>query len=310
MRCARLHGIGDLRIEEIDDPRPGPHEVVVEVEACGICPTDLRKFLIGTSDGYPLNPGHEWLGRVVAVGREVEDWAIGDRAYGDTYAGYAELAAIPVSGNPWSCGPWRVPEEMDAVRATFVEPLADCVHAVRDQGRVAPGQRVVVVGAGQMGLQLMAAAADAGATVTAVERDAGRLALAPAFGAAACLGDMADADEADCVILSIGITDLVPRCVELCATGGRVVLFAGFGDRPLVELDLNRIHYREIAVVGSEWIGTPPHVRPERYDDALRLLADGLPVERLIAREVGLDGIHDVYRAMQAREIMKAVLRP
>jgi len=310
MRCARLHGIGDLRVEEIPDPVAGPGEVVVEIEACGVCPTDLRKFLIGTSDGYPLNPGHEWLGRIVAIGDGVAGWAVGDRAYGDTYAGYAERAAIGLTGNRWSVGPWRIPEAIDAVRATFLEPLADCVHAVRDQGRVAAGERVVVVGAGQMGLQLVAAAAAAGAAVTCVEPDPARLALAAVFGASTCLEDLAAAEPADCVILSIGLAELVPPCVELCDVGGRLVLFAGFGDRPRVELDMNRIHYRELAVVGSEWVGTPPHVRPERYDDALRLLGDGLPVERLVDREIGLDGIPDAYRAMQAREIMKAVLRP
>lgn len=310
MRCARLHGIGDLRIEDVPEPDAGAGEVIVEIEACGICPTDLRKFLIGTSDGYPLNPGHEWLGRIVAVGDGVEGWSIGDRAYGDTYAGYAERAAIALTGNPWSVGPWRVPDELDAVRATFVEPLADCVHAVRDQGRIGAGDRVIIVGAGQMGLQLVAAAADAGAYVTCVESDPARLGLAPAFGATNCLGDLAEAEPADCVILSIGIAGLVPRCLDLCDVGGRLVLFAGFGDHPLVALDMNRIHYRELAVVGSEWIGTPPHVRPDRYADALRILLAGLPVERLVAREVGLDAIPDVYRAMQAREIMKAVLRP
>jgi threonine dehydrogenase-like Zn-dependent dehydrogenase len=112
------------------------------------------------------------------------------------------------------------------------------------------------------------------------------------------------------VVLSIGDAGLVPVCIEACAPGGRVVLFAGFGVRPTASLDLNTIHYREIAVVGSEWIGTPPNTRRERYAEALELLVGGLELERLVERTVDLDGIADAFGAMQQRELMKAVLVP
>ena len=312
MRAARLHGVGDLRIETLPDPEPGPGELLVRVEACGICPTDLRKFTIGTSDGYPLNPGHEWLGRVEAAGDEVHGWSVGDRVYGDTYAGYADLALLATGGNPWSHGPLAVPDELPRDRAVFIEPLADCLHAVLDQGRVTQGDRVIVLGAGQMGLQLAAAAAHAGATVRVVEPDARRRELALELGAGAAMTpeEFAPAGDADCVVLSIGDGMLVDACVDACAPGGRVVLFAGFGDRPLATLDLNAIHYREIAVVGSEWIGTPPNVRRERYADARDLLTGGLQLERLVERTVDLEGIADAFVAMRERRLMKAVLRP
>ena len=312
MRAARLHGIGDLRIETLPDPEPGPGELLVRVEACGLCPTDLRKFLIGTSDGYPLNPGHEWLGRVEATGADVEGWNVGDRVYGDTYAGYADLALLATGGNPWSHGPLAVPDNLPADRAVFIEPLADCLHAIVDQGRVTSGDRVIVLGAGQMGLQLAAAAAHAGAGVRVVEPDAGRRELALGLGADAVLApdDFVPAGDADCVVLSIGDGGLVPACIAACAPGGRVVLFAGFGDRPLATLDMNAIHYREIAVVGSEWIGTPPNVRRERYAEARDLLTGGLALERLVERTVGFDGIADAFVAMRERRLMKAVLRP
>ena len=77
---------------------------------------------------------------------------------------------------------------------------------------------------------------------------------------------------ADAVILTIGDPDLVAPSIEVSAPGGRVVLFAGFGNRPKATIDVNRLHYKEISVVGSEWIGTPPNQRRERYDQALDLL--------------------------------------
>ena len=186
MRAARLHGIGDLRVETLPDPEPGPGELLVRVEACGLCPTDLRKFTIGTSDGYPLNPGHEWLGRVEATGDGVDGWSVGDRVYGDTYAGYADLALLATGGNPWSHGPLAVPDDLPVDRAVFIEPLADCLHAIVDQGHVTTGNRVIVIGAGQMGLQLAAAAARAGASVRVVEPDERRRELALVLGAGRC----------------------------------------------------------------------------------------------------------------------------
>ncbi len=312
MRAARLHGIGDLRVETLPDPVPGPGELLVQIEACGLCPTDLRKFTIGTSDGYPLNPGHEWVGRVVGAGAEVGEWSVGDRVYGDTYAGYADLALLAVAGNPWSHGPLAVPDDLPVERAVFIEPLADCLHAVLGQGRVSAGDAVIVLGAGQMGLQLAATAVHAGASVRVVEPDARRRGLARGLGAAETMTPetFVPVGDADCVILSIGEASLVPACIDACAAGGRVVLFAGFGNRPEATIDLNALHYREIALVGSEWIGTPPNVHRERYAEARDLLAGGLALETLVERTVGLDGIADAFADMRERRLMKAILVP
>jgi L-iditol 2-dehydrogenase len=314
MRAARLHGIGDLRIETLRVPRPGPRDLLVRVDACGICPTDVRKYAIGSHDGYPLNPGHEWVGVVADVGSDVVGWSIGERVYGDTYAGYAEYALLSIEASAWSHGALAMPSDLDVLRATFVEPLADCVHAVHDQARVWQGARVCVVGAGQMGLQMVAVAVAAGAEVTVVEPHAERRELAREFGAAETVAAEALADGADgrdAVILTVGAAALVATCVGAVAPGGRVVLFAGFGDAPQAVLDLDVIHYREVSLVGSEWIGTPPNQRRERYADALGLIVRGeVPVERLVSGEVGLDGVEGVFAAMREQRGLKYVLRP
>ena len=148
MRAARLHGIKDLQLEELPVPRPGPGELLVRVEACGICPTDARKYAIGVSGGeYPLNPGHEWVGLIEETGQQTGGWARGDRVYGDTYGGYAELALVPARPQGWSCGAIRMDPALPLERAVFLEPLADCLHAVHDQARVA------AAGPGQSGLR-------------------------------------------------------------------------------------------------------------------------------------------------------------
>ena len=95
MRAVRLHDVLDARVETLPIPQPGPRELLVRVEACGICPTDVRKYAIGVATAIPLNPGHEWVGVVEAVGAGVTAGAPAQRVYGDTYAGYAEYAVLP-----------------------------------------------------------------------------------------------------------------------------------------------------------------------------------------------------------------------
>ncbi len=312
MRAARLYGVRDLRVEELPDPAPAPGELLVRVDACGVCPTDVRKYLLGTTDGYPLNPGHEWVGHVEALGEDVGEWEVGQRLYGDTYTGYAELATLPVEPGPWSHGPLLLPEDLLLERAIFVEPFADCLHAVVDQALVERGQRLVVVGGGQMGLQLVLAGALEGAEVVLVEPHDERRDLGLVLGAQEVVPDLPDVTgKAEAVILSIGVGALVEQCVELAATGGRVVLFAGFGDVPRAEVDLNRLHYEEIAVVGSEWIGTPPNQRRAHYAAALDALVSGrAPLERLVTGRCGLDGLEAAFGDVQALRGLKTMVVP
>jgi threonine dehydrogenase-like Zn-dependent dehydrogenase len=223
---------------------------------------------------------------------------VGDRVYGDTYGGYAELATIAVEPGPWSCGPTRLPDDVPVERAVFLEPLADCLHAAMDQARVQAGHRVVVVAAGSMGLQAIAVAARAGAHVVAVEPRTERRELARAFGAAEDLdpdgwAEIVRSDGgADAVIVCAGDPELVAPALAATATGGRIVLFAGFGERPVVPVDLNDLHYREITLVGSEWIGSPPNQRREWYSEAARLLIAGsLPLEQLVSSRCSFDDL-------------------
>ena len=320
MRAARLHGIEDVRVEELPVPEPEAGELLVRIEACGICPTDARKFSIGVNDGdYPFNPGHEWVGRVVAAGGGSASAGLGERVYGDTYAGYAEFATIAAEPSGLSAGALPL-GDLALERAVFVEPLADCLHAVHDQGRVEPGDRVAVIGAGSMGLQMIAAARRAGADVLAVEPRAERRALAERFGAGAAIAaegwgpavrEWSGGPGAAVVLLTVGHPEPAAVAVTACAPGGRVVLFAGFGDQGVGPVDLNRLHYEEITLVGSEWVGLPPNEHLERYAEARDLLADpGLPIEELVSDAVGLDGVAGALRAVREQRSLKTILYP
>jgi len=320
MRAARLHGIKDLQLEELPVPRPGPGELLVRVEACGVCPTDARKYAIGVSDGeYPFNPGHEWVGVVEATGPEADGWAPGDRVYGDTYGGFAELALVPARPRGWSCGATRIDPAVAAERAVFLEPLADCLHAVHDQARVAAGDRVLVLSAGPMGLQITALASGAGARVLVVEPIAERRRLARAFGAQQAVSPeewrgAAQAFAPDgfaAAIVAIGKAGLVSQAIEAAAPGGRVVAFAGFGNEPAAVIDMNRIHYGEVELVGSHWVGTPPKQRLDRYAQARDLLASpDLYLERLVTRVIGFEQLEDALVRHPDHRELKTVLIP
>ena len=320
MRAARLHGIGDVRVESLPVPEPGAGEVLVRVEACGVCPTDARKFAIGMGETeYPFNPGHEWVGRVVKAGEGALGLSPGELVYGDTYGGYAEYATIATEPGGWSRGALPL-GDLPVERAVFVEPLADCLHAVHDQAQVGEGDRVAVLGAGSMGLQMVAVASRAGARVIAVEPREDRRDLATRFGAelavdaggfGEAVADWTGGAGPDAIIVTLGRGEVVAGAVSVCAPGGRVVLFAGFGNEGVAPVDLNRLHYGEISLVGSEWVGVPPQQRFERYEQARGLLAEGgLVLEELVSDRAGLDGVEQALRAVLDQRSLKVVLYP
>jgi len=321
MRAFRLHGVRDARLETLPVPEPGRRELLVKVDACGICPTDVRKYQIGVNDGeLPFNPGHEWTGHVVAVGDGVSDWSLGQRVFGDTYTGYAEYSLISVDPRPWSYGALPLDDGLPVDRAVFIEPLACSLHALHDQARLAPGERLVVVGAGQMGLQLAAAGAVGGARVHVVEPRADRRELAVALGAESTsspedwptsVRDWGDGRGADVVVLSIGNPDLIDPAMRALDTQGRLVLFAGFGNRGTATVDVNLLHYQEISVIGTTAAGVPPREQWGRYEQARDLLTDGtLKLESLVSGHCDLDGVLDAFDDVAAQRVLKTVLVP
>jgi L-iditol 2-dehydrogenase len=321
MRSARLLGIREMQIDRLAVPAPKAGEIQVRIEACGVCATDSRKYEIGVNDGhYPFNPGHEWLGEISAVGPGVTGFRAGDRVYGDTYGGYADYATIPVSPIDWSRGPMLLPKDLDRRRAIFIEPLADCIHAVRDQAQLRPGQKLIVIAAGVMGLKIIADAARLGCDVMVVEPLAARQDAARTFGAHAvatpetwqsAAAEWTGGQGADAVILTIGNPDLVMPCVHATRPGGRVVLFAGFGNRKDAVIDLNDIHYREISLIGSEWIGTPPNQRRHRYDEALEFLLDPhIPFESLVTSTCNFASLEQALIARQGFSGLKIMFEP
>jgi L-iditol 2-dehydrogenase len=304
VRGLRFHGPGDLRLEEVPKPEPGPGDVLVRVEVALTDGTDLKAFRRGHPvllGELPSPFGHEFCGVDVETGRRV---VAANSAAGDERGGplellngaYAELLLVPEQIARVNLLP--VPAGLAPEVAAMVEPLACCLRGVERAG-VAAGDRVAILGAGPIGLMLCACVADAGGRPEVVGGRPERRALVPLFG-----GATGDGEGADVVIEAAGTEEAWQRALELARPGGTVVYFGGRESGAELRVDAYRLHYEELTLRGA-FHHAPRHVRA-----ALAFLASGAyPWERLVTHRVGLEGVAALF-ADPPRDYLKAAVVP
>lgn len=335
MRAAVYQGPGVLEVQELPAPVPGPDDVLVHIEHCGVCGTDLHFVIEGWSTPGRVH-GHEWAGRIVQTGGGVTGWVEGDLVVGgplrcgtcrfctggrpalcsgrDATGGgtgaFAELHLAPARSLH------RVPKGVPSRVAALAEPLAVSLHAVTLSGAV-PGHRVLVTGAGPIGLFAVAALAAQGVDdVTVSEPSAVRRRRAQQVGAARTLlprdlplppdmpGDVTD-EPYDVVLECSGRPDAFETGVGLLGRAGTIVLVGTGLERP--RLDCLRVLLNELVVTGAY-----------EYDEhgfpaALQLLSSGaLPVDALVEpADVDLDGLQDAMLAASRGDAAgKVLVRP
>ena len=296
-----FHGPGDLRLEEVPDPEPGPGDVLVRIEVALTDGTDLKAFRRGHPVllGEPPSPfGHEFCGIDVATGRRVVA-ANSDSKRDDLRllnGAYAELLVVPERIARVNLHP--VPDGLAPEVAALVEPLACCLHGV-DRAGIRGGETVAVLGAGPIGLMLCACLVDAGAHPLVVGGRPERRALVPEFG-----GSLGAGEGADVVIEAAGTATAWSQALGLVRKGGTVVLFGGLPAGEQVPLDAYRLHYDELTVRGAF------HHTPQTVRAALAFLVSGaFPWRRLITHEVGLEQLAELF-ADPPRDLLKAAVRP
>jgi 2-desacetyl-2-hydroxyethyl bacteriochlorophyllide A dehydrogenase len=309
MRAAIVDRPGEIRVGEVPDPKPGERQVVVKVGACGICGTDLH-----IADGhfpptpYPIVPGHEFAGEIVELGADVPgEWKVGDRvavdpslfcgycgpcraghgnlcanwgATGDTVNGaFAEYVAVPSS----TC--YRMPDSMTWEQGALVEPVSCAVHGVRRVG-VEAGERILVVGAGTMGLIMQQLLQRSGAQVTVVDRNEDRLPRATSLGAVATAADVRDLNDEkfDVAVDCTGAAPAIEAAFDSVRRGGRLLVFGVAPAEARVALSPFRIYNDEITIVGSMAVlnsfGTALDLVANGAIDTDSLLTDTLPLEQ------------------------------
>jgi L-iditol 2-dehydrogenase len=343
MRAVVYHGQGDVRVEQAQTPMCGEGGLLVKVEACAVCGSDMKSYKAGNPRMRPpIIMGHEFAGVIEesrAEGYDVGERVVmatsvacGECAYcrkgwrnlcanvrpmGFGYdGGMAERVAIPalaVSGGHVL----KVPAHVDPLHAALAEPVSCAVNACENSG-VRAGDVVLVMGAGPMGILNAVVAREFGAAkILMSEINPSRLAPCAAFGfdrlvnpaesdLAQAVKDETDGLGADVVIVAAPAAQPQEQAVSLVRKRGCVCLFASLpAGRSALTLDSRPIHYGELRVVGTS-DSTSAHVAR-----AVELLASGsFPAARLVTHVLPLEGFKDAVSLMESGEALRVVLKP
>jgi len=287
MRALVLDHPGSFRVADVPDPEPGRGEIVVRVECCGICGTDLH-ILAGEfpPTPYPITPGHEFAGTVVARGPDIKpDLPLGARVAVDPslYCGYCRRC-----------------------RAGRAEPLACAVHGMRRLGPVS-GVPAVVVGAGTMGLLMLQLLVHDGAgPVAVVDRVNDRLEVARKLGAAQAVTDAAELGEArfEVAVDATGVPAAIEAAIGLLDRGGRMLVFGVSPAEAAIRVSPFRVYNDEITITGSMAI-------LRSFGPAVDLLASGTVDPRpLLSEPLPLDGFGEAVNRVRSGQGIKWHIRP
>jgi L-iditol 2-dehydrogenase len=335
MRVARLHAPGDVRVETAPVPRPHAGEVLIRVDACGLCGSDALDWYVARK--APVVLGHEPVGTIVATGAGVDPRLEGIRVFAHHHAPCMQCAEC--RRRLWSnCATWRrnqlepggfaeytrvgadtvahdlllLPEHLTDDEATFVEPTACCLRSL-DKARLVAGETVFVIGLGAMGLLIgQLARLRTSAAVFGTDLYPERRAAARAFditplepGETAPLLDATRGRGADVVIVTPGGAAALAAGIEAAAPGGRVVCFTPMDPAEPLALEQSRLYFREIELLQSYSCG------PDETRLALDLLtARTIRVQPLVTHRAGLDGVAAALERAHAADGLKTVILP
>ncbi len=341
MLAALLYGQEDLRLESVAEPTPAAGEVVMRVGAATTCGTDLKVWRRG-GHAKMLKPptlfGHEAAGKIVAVGESVTNWQVGDRVVANnsapcmrcffcqkqeyslctdlsfnngTFAEYLKVPAPIVQHNMLS-----IPADLPDALAAMTEPLACVLHGAA-RSNVKPGDRVVMLGDGAIGLMFVAALVQQGAEVYLFGGSDERLQIGEQFGAAktfnhhqiddipALVRSLTEGWGADVVVEATGSPAVWEMAIACARPGATVNLFGGCPRDTTITVNTEQLHYSELTLKGV-FHSTPQYVRA-----ALDLLASRqVAFELLISDHRPLKELEQVFQAMKARQVIKVAMQP
>jgi len=326
MLAAVYRGGGEISVEELPAPRPGPGHVVVEVGHCGVCGSDVHMMVEGWGKPDTVH-GHEFSGTVAAVGEGVTRWKVGDVVVGGPSPRCGTCQRC-VEGRPSQCerrgamgashdaGAFArytvlderavvgVPDGMDPRLAALAEPLAVALHGITRAG-LHPGDSAMVFGAGPIGALTVAALLAAGIEpVRVVEPNAARRQLAGALGAHELLEpddletyppwepDKISPRAVDAVLECSGKRPAMEAGLHQLRRGGRLVLVGAGMEAP--SFDPNRLLLNELVVCGSFVYDA------DGFERAMALLESGAIDASVLVEpvDVGLDGLSGALQAL------------
>jgi L-iditol 2-dehydrogenase len=326
----------NVELREIARPTIGPEDVLLEVAAVGVCGSDLHQWTAEHSwpVNYPVVLGHEFAGVVVELGQRVTGWREGDRGVSETAAVIDPDSPLTRQGlynlDPTRKGfgygvngamtryvrvPTRclhhLPDDLPFEKAGLTEPCCVAYNAVAVNSNVKPGDRVVVLGPGPIGLLCAAMARLQGAEVAVVglERDRTRLSVGEQFGCTSIVDGLdawvkqGDGLGVDGVIDAAGISATLKTAIDIVRPAGWVTK-VGWGKQPY-GFSLDPLVQKNVTLRGSYSHNWPI------WERVIRLLATGkLDVQKIIGGVWPLDDWHEAFEKMHSGQIVKAVLKP
>jgi L-iditol 2-dehydrogenase len=335
MRAAVYRGVNDVRVETIPVPEIGAGELLVRVHTCGICGTDLKKISSG-SHSAPRIFGHETSGVVAAVGQGVNQFEPGDRvvvfhhipcgecyyclhktfAQCETYKKVGCTAGFEPSGGGFAeyvrvmdwivdHGTVRIPDGISFEQACFVEPVNTCMKGIETL-QLMPGESVLVIGQGPIGIMLSTLAKRSGATVVTSDLYPQRLTISKSFGlengidasradTVKTIREQTEGRGADAAIVAVGGNGLIRTAMDAVRPGGRVLLFAQTV-RGEATIDPAAICVDEKRLLGS-------------YSASVELQKDS--VRFVMSREMDLEGlISHRFSLSDSAEALKLAAHP
>jgi len=340
MRVAMYYNNRDIRIEEMPKPKIGPGELLVRVEASGICGSDVMEWY--RIHKAPLVLGHEIAGEVVEVGEGVANYKVGDRVSASHHVP-CNTCHYCLSGNHTACdtlrstnfdpggfaeflrlppinvdrGVYLLPDEVSFEEATFIEPLACVLRAQRRVG-VEPGKTVLVLGSGIGGLLHIHLAGKLGATrVIATDIDEARLRAAVRFGADLALNATEDIPArlrevnegrlADSIIVCTGAVSALQQAMESVERGGIILFFAPTEKDVTIPLSINDLFWRNDVTLTTSYAGD--------YADhmtALQLIRTRrVAVGEMITHKLGLAETVEGFKLVaDAHDSIKVIIEP
>jgi threonine dehydrogenase-like Zn-dependent dehydrogenase len=329
-------GVGEVEVRDEPAPEPGPDQVLIDIAACGIC-TFERRLFAGDKQWYPVNPGHESAGTVIAVGDRVAGLdgspQVGDRVTIDLLTrcgtctpcrrGKTALCRMRqgrvLSDGTVSFGGFASVVNVDAKsvypigdapfgHAAMGEPIACCIHSMR-QGGFQPGDRVAIIGGGFMGRIHLALARVGGASsIGVIDIAEDRLAMAKEFGATwtATPGEALEVGGKQDVVFvtAMGGVDLA---VDMADLGGTGVLYSAFDKELPATVGADKSHREEVAIVGAF------SQEPEDWQLGSAYIRSGVIAEdldALITATYDFDNVADALTLVTTEPTFRVMVEP
>lgn len=326
-----------LHLQEFELPGLQAGEVLVKIRTCGLCTGELMDWYMQSK--APLVPGHELVGEIVETGEGVSGFEAGDRVVVHHHAPCGTCRTCR-QGAFVHCITWRtthltpgglsqyaivpaeivvsdllkIPEHVPDEHAVFTEPLACVVKSLKRAG-LKRGHRVAVIGMGVMGLLHVMLAVRWGAElVIGLDRLTHRLKIAGSLGATPVDVDHSDpateirehtsGSGAEIVVVGPGSVEALDLAWQIVAPGGTILLFTPSPPDTTWAMDWHTLYFREVRIVPSYSAG------PDDMRNALLLIQNGLPVERLITHTLPLTQAEEGYRLMREAQALKVIVRP